>query len=220
MKDWSKNKEKYPGRPKLPKYARKNGRKSLIVTNQNCKWKDGTIHFPRSFHGLSCKFYHCNRNGFVKLNQVRFLPHYNKIVMEIVYEIEIADSVKKNPNYLSIDIGVNNLAAVTNSFGKRSMIVNGRPLKSVNQYYNKQISKYRGIAKQKNGSDYIKRMDRLTEKRNQKIDDYLHKASRQIIKDCKRYNVSRIMKKVVPNGEILWNRGQVSQEIIEKYIQN
>jgi len=216
MKDWSKNKEKYPGRPNLPKCASKNGRKSLIVTNQNCKLKDGIVYFPKSFHGFACKFYHCNRNGFVKLSQVRFLPHYNKIVMEIVYEIEIADSVKKNQNYLSIDIGVNNLATVTNSFGKRPMIVNGKPLKSLNQYYNKQISKYRGIAKRMNGSDDTKRMDRFTEKRNQKIDDYLHKASRQIINDCKRYNVSRIM---IGNNKGWKQNSTLSKRVNQHFVQ-
>lgn len=193
IKDWSKNKDKYLGKPKLPRYANKNGKKALIITNQNCKLKDGMIHFPKSFNGFVCKFYCCNRPDFVKLNQVRFLPHYNCIVIEIVYEVEITDTVKQNQNYISIDIGVDNLVTVTNSFGKRPFIINGKPMKSVNQYYNKQVSKYRSIAKQMNGVDYTKRIDILTEKRNRKIEDYLHKTSREIIKYCKKYNVSKII---------------------------
>lgn len=95
IKDWSKNKDKYFGRPKLPNYVGKKGRKILIVTNQNCKLKDGILHFPKSFYSFECKFYNCSRNHFVKLNQVRFMSHYNKIVMEIVYEIEIAGCEKR-----------------------------------------------------------------------------------------------------------------------------
>jgi len=216
MKDWSKNKDKYLGKPKLPNYAGKNGRKSLIVTNQNCKLKDGMIHFPKSFHGFACKFYHCNRNDFVKLSQVRFLPHYNKIVMEIVYEIEIPDSVKKNQSYLSIDMGVNNLATVTNSFGKQPILINGKPLKSVNQYYNKQISKYRGIAKQMNGLDYTKRMDRLTEKRNQKMEDYFHKASREVIEYCKKYDVSKI---IIGNNKEWKQNSKLSKKVNQNFVQ-
>jgi len=216
IKDWSKNRDKYPGKPKLPKYAGKNGRKPLIVTNQNCKVKNGIIHFPKSFNGFECKFHNFNRNGFVKLSQVRFIPHYNKIVMEIVYEIEIADSVKKNQNYISTDIGVNNLAMVTNSFGKQPVIINGKPLKSVNQYYNKQISKYRCIAKQMNGLDYTKRMDRLTEKRNQKIEDYLHKASRGIIEYCKKYDASKI---IIGNNKKWKQNSRLSKKANQNFVQ-
>lgn len=216
IKDWSKNKDKYLGKPKLPKYAGKNGRKALIVTNQNCKLKDGILHFPKSFNGFECKFYNCNRNDFVKLSQVRFIPHYNRIVMEIVYKIEIIDSVKKNQNYISIDIGVNNLATVTNSFGKQPVIINGKPLKSVNQYYNKQISKYRSIAKQMNGFDYTKRMDRLTEKRNQKIGDYLHKASHKVIEYCKKHDVSKI---IIGNNKEWKQNSRLSKKANQNFVQ-
>lgn len=216
IKDWSKNKDKYLGRPKLPKYVSKNGRKSLIITNQNCKLKDGIIKFPKSFNGFECRFKGSTKSNFVKLNQVRFLPHYNCIIMEIVYEIEIADAIKQNKNYISIDIGVDNLATVTNSFGKQPIIINGKPLKSVNQYYNKQISKYRGIAKQMNKLDYTKRMDRLTEKRNRKIEDYLHKASRPIIDYCKTYNVSKI---IIGNNKEWKQNSKLSKRVNQNFVQ-
>jgi len=41
--------------------------------------------------------------------------------------------------------------------------------------------------------DYTKRMDRLTEKRNQKIEDYLHKASHKVIEYCKKHDVSKMI---------------------------
>lgn len=216
IKDWSENNDKYLGRPKIPGYINKNGRKLLIVTNQDCKLKDGIIHFPKSFKGFVCKFYCYNRPDFVKLNQVRFLPHNNCIIIEIVYEVEIIDEIKQNQNYISIDIGVDNLVTVTNSFGKQPFIINGKPLKSVNQYYNKQVSKYRSIAKQMNEVDYTKRMDILTEKRNRKIEDYLHKTSREIIEYCKKYNVSKI---IIGNNKEWKQNSKLSKKVNQHFVQ-
>lgn len=136
VKDWSKNKDKYLGRPKFPKYADKNGRKILIMTAQNCKVGDnGIIRFPKTFNGFTMKLNAYNRPEFDRLNQIRFLPRQGKIVMEIVYSIVIPDVKNYSGNYISIDIGVDNLAAISNNFGKQPVIVNGKPLKSVNQYY-------------------------------------------------------------------------------------
>ena len=101
-----------------------------------------------------------------------------------MYHIEVLQQKPDNQRYIGIDIGVDNLATVCNNAGKQAFIINGKPLKSINQYYNKAISHYREICKRMNHSDYSQRMDRLTEKRNAKIDDYLHKASRYIISYC------------------------------------
>lgn len=112
----------------------KNGRKILIMTAQNCKLNgNGMIRFPKIFNGFTVKLSAYNRPGFDRLNQIRFLPRQGKIVMEIVYSMILADVRNHSSSYLSIDIGVDNLAAVSNNFGKRPMIVNGKPLKSVNQ---------------------------------------------------------------------------------------
>ena len=64
-----------------------------------------------------------------------------------------------------------------------------------NQYYNKQISYYQKIIKQMNNLDYSNRMYLITNKRNFKINDYLHKASRYIINYAKRNNISIIINK-------------------------
>ena len=55
IKDWAKNKDKYLGRPKLPKYKDKNSRYVLILTNQNVKLKDGILQFPKIFNGFTIK---------------------------------------------------------------------------------------------------------------------------------------------------------------------
>ena len=193
IKDWSKHKEKYLGRPKLPKYLKKNGRYLLILTNQECKVKDNYIHFPRVFKGFMIKPKFLERVDYNSFQQVRILPHKNKITIELVYEINSCEKRADNNRYIGIDIGVNNLATVANNIGATAFIINGKPLKSINQFYNKQISHYRGICKRMNGKDYSQRMNRLTEKRNARIDDYLHKASRKIINYCLKHDICTIV---------------------------
>lgn len=106
------------------------------------------------------------------------------LIIELVYKINICDKKADNNRYIGIDIGVNNLVTVANNIDEMAFIINGKPLKSVNQYYNKKISHYREICKRMNNSDYSVKMDKLTEKRNAKINDYMHKTSRKIINYC------------------------------------
>ncbi len=74
---------------------------------------------------------------------------------------------------------MNNLATVTsNKKGFQPLIINGRPVKSINQFYNKKKGKLQSELKDTKSSNRIKR---LSTKRNLKIDDYLHKTSRYII---------------------------------------
>ena len=184
IRDWSKHKEKYLSRPKLPKYLKKNSKYLLILTNQNCKIKDGYVHFPKIFKGFIIKPKFLEREDYKSFQQVRIIPYKNKLTIELIYEIKTCKKKVDNNRYIGIDIGVNNLATVANNIRETAFIINGRPLKSVNQFYNKQISHYREICKRMNGKDYSEKMDKLTEKRNSKIDDYLHKASRKIINYC------------------------------------
>lgn len=184
IKDWSKHKGKYLGRPKLPKYLKKSSRYILILTNQNCKIKNGYVHFPKVFKDFTISPKFLEREDYKSFQQVRIIPHKNKLVVELVYEINSCERKTDNNRYIGIDIGVNNLATVANNIGETAFIINGRPLKSINQFYNKQTSHYGEICKRMNDKDYSERMDRLTEKRNAKVDDYLHKASRKIINYC------------------------------------
>ena len=82
--------------------------------------------------------------------------------------------MKSNNNrYSSIDLGVNNLATVTSNVVK-PYIINGKPIKSINQYYNKETA----ICRSNNNK---KRQRRLSLKRENKIKDYFHKSSSYIV---------------------------------------
>lgn len=162
IKDWNSHPEKYLGRPKLPKYLDKNGKYVLILTNQNCRIKEGRVCFPKVFEGFSIKAQFTGKNNFVSFQQVRLIPHRNRIVAELVYTIKQEEQREQNGRFAGIDIGVNNLAAVCSNTGLPAFAINGRPLKSINQYYNKKASHYRAVSKRMNRKDYTARLVRLT----------------------------------------------------------
>ncbi len=113
IKDWKQHKEKYLGRPKLPKYKKKDGRFILVMTNQNCKMENGEIRFPKALDGFKVAPRFTDRqNGgkeFDTFQQVRFVPQGAYIVMEIVYTIKAVPQMEDNGRYAGIDIGVDNL---------------------------------------------------------------------------------------------------------------
>jgi putative transposase len=193
IKDWSKHKEKYLGRPKLPKYKKKDGKHICVLTNMQTHIVDGYLYFaytPLKPYNNLFKTHITD-----KLLQTRIIPQGSCYVLEIVYEKEINDvsSDFQSKRIFSIDIGVNNFATITNNIGTKPIIINGKCIKSYNQYWNKQISKYRSIAKKTNKLDWTNRLQKLTNKRYNKINYFLHNASAMIIKLCKIYNIDTIV---------------------------
>ena len=182
IKDWSKNKGKYTGRPNLPKYKPKDGRMVFILTNQQVKLKNDLLYFPRSFKGLIVKPRCVRLDNFKKINQVRIVPSNQVFCVEIVYSVSVDDNLlPDNGRYMSIDLGLDNLATIVTNIGLNPVIVNGKGLKSNNQYYNKKNAHYKSVSKQMNNKFYTNRMYRLTQKRNFKIEDSLHKISKYIV---------------------------------------
>jgi len=172
--EYKKNPDKFKGRPKLPKYKDKEkGLNIVIFTNQQCKLRDNQIHFPK-MAGLS------ELNTTVdNLQQVRIIPKYQHFVIEVVYKKEVSNYELTHDNVLGIDLGLNNLATlVSNQPDVHPMLINGKPLKSINQYFNQKKAKLMSFIGERGTSHSI---GRLSKKRHQKIDDYLHKASRNII---------------------------------------
>ena len=197
IKDWKQHKEKYLGRPKLPKYKKKDGRFILVMTNQNCKMENGEIRFPKAFNGFKVAPRFTDRqNGgkeFDTFQQVRFVPQGAYIVMEIVYTIKAVPQMEDNGRYAGIDIGVDNLLTMATNTGAAPLIVNGRIPKSVNQFYNKELAYWKSVCMMTSGRYSSARTNRLTARRNRRIDDYMHKASRLIVEECVRQGISTIV---------------------------
>jgi putative transposase len=197
IKDRKQHKEKYLGRPKLPKYKEKDGKFILVMTNQNCKLENGEIRFPKTFNGFKVKpeFVNNRDDGrkFDTFQQVRFIPHGAYIVMEIVYTIKPVPQVEDNGRYAGIDIGVDNLLTMATNTGATPLIVNGKIPKSVNQYYNKELAHWKSVCMMTSGRYSSARINGLTAKRNRRTDDYMHKASKRIIEECVRQDISTIV---------------------------
>ncbi len=173
---WEADPSKFLGHPKLPKYKDKQqGRNVLVYTGQalsKTALKRGEL-VPS---GLPITV----KSNQQHIDQVRIVPRQGFYVVEVVYEQAIQPAPVSPSLIVSIDIGVNNLAAVTsNKVGFIPRIVNGRPLKSVNQYYNKRKAELQSLLPRE--QDWTARMQRLTDKRTRRIDHYLHSASRQIV---------------------------------------
>lgn len=188
IRDWTKNKNKYKGQPKLPKYKDKNGYNLLIFTNQNCKIKNGFIHFPKKLNRFKLK------TKVNNLQQVRILPNSNHLVIEIIYYKEINNAKEINSNrIISIDLGLNNFATIANNCNLQTFIINGKGLKSMNKYWNKLYAHYKSVLENINKKKSSKRLKTLTFKRNNKMNDFCHKASKYIITYCVNHDIDTIV---------------------------
>jgi putative transposase len=180
-KEYVKNPSKFLGRPKLPKYKKETS--ICIFTNQQLLLKEGFIHFPKK---VNLKPLKTKQNN---VQQVRIIPHINHCVVEVVYNV--VDVVQRNYNnkWMGIDIGLNNLATCTSNV--ESFIINGKPLKAINHYYNRRKASLQ--SKLKKGVFSSKRIERIAHKRNNKVKDYLHKASKAIVDKAVKSDVTKII---------------------------
>ena len=193
IKDWKEHPNKYLGMPKLPKYLPKDGRFPWMIPNNQLvyDYEKSTIYI-RNRH-MNDYDWHCRCLG--RPIQVRFIPHGNHYTMEIIYEIEIEDIDKDmvSERIAAIDIGVDNLVTMTNNIMESPIIINGKPLKSINQQYNKQKAKLQSDLMKRNGQHWSNKLETLSYKRNQRIKNYMHNTSSLIIKWCVEHNIDTLV---------------------------
>lgn len=198
IKAWKRDPKKFTGCPKLPRYKDKEkGRYLYTYSYTNIRHKNAYIHFPKKDNLPPLKT-RCTE-GSVK--QVRFVPGYGRHTIEVVYDVPDVP-VKTDGGLMGIDIGVNNLATCVVK-GTTPLIINGRPLKSINQYYNKKLAKLKSDLEKNHRRKYSKRIAKLTNKRNNKVKDYLHKASKTIV----AYAVKNNVKSIVVGHNNGWKQG-------------
>lgn len=181
LKEYNKNPTKFLGKPKLPKYKKETS--ICFFTNQQVKLQNGYVHFPKMVGLPPIKTNQTN------VQQVRIIPHINHCVIEIVYNVADVELKKYDGNWMGIDLGLNNLATcVTNS---SASLINGNPLKSINHYYNKRKKTLQ--CKLKTNVFISKRIERITNKRNNKVQDYLHKASKKVVEIAQQQKTTKII---------------------------
>ncbi|HBE18653.1 MAG TPA: transposase [Cyanobacteria bacterium UBA11149] len=170
---------KFTARPKLPKYKDKvKGRNLIVYTLQAIsrkQLKKGIIKLSGTDIWIKTTV---NPD---KICQVRVVPKCDCYIIEVIYnEPESTINQENFASVASIDLGLNNLVALTsNQPGFIPLLINGRPLKSINQFYNKRKSQLQ--SQLKGNLKTSSRIQRLTRCRHQKVDNYLHHASKLII---------------------------------------
>lgn len=181
IKKWKTNKNLFRSKPNLPKYLPKNGKFTALFYEtailQPTKKNPNTL-------GLSSLKLRIPVQTKNKIVEIQVIPtKTNKYKINVIYNHEEETLKKDNKQYCSVDLGLNNLMTITsNKAGCKPVVVNGRPLKSINQYYNKKKSEYQSVLPKDIKSS--KKIQKLTFKRNNKINDYLHKSTDYLIKFC------------------------------------
>ena len=194
IKDWSKNRDKYTGKPEFPKFRKKSGYNVITYPNQSCTIKDGRIRLSKEL-SLRIPQWDEMKDRLTGFQQVRIVPKTDGTVkVEVIYLAEdMAHEGLDASRYASIDIGVNNLATLVTSEGERPLLFNGRPLKSVNQWYNKNLARIKHEVMTKNGAYSSKMTRRMSAKRENRMNDYMHKVSRQIVNYLLRNKVGTLI---------------------------
>ena len=217
--DYKKHPEKYLARPQFPNFLPKNGHFVLVFTNQQASIKedgdiqltrDVAIHIPEEEFKKYQQYFikKADKKVIPLFNQVRIVPKFNGdfFNIEILYEKEEQDSDLDIERVASLDLGVNNLIALVDTAmdeeDRKPLIINGKPIKSINQFYNKKRAFLQSSVKETgrktskalNGMGHSSaRLRSLTDWRNEKINDYMHKASRFVIRHCKDFNIGHIV---------------------------
>ncbi|USK62245.1 RNA-guided endonuclease InsQ/TnpB family protein [Peribacillus asahii] len=185
---------------KMPSYLKKDGLFTLIFSTNAINIKDG---FFRVAISNAYKKLHSKPQDILipfpsrlegkKIKEVRIVPRNNgqffniQYVYEQPYETVDVDTSKA----LAIDIGLNNLASCVDTDGA-SFLVDGKKLKSINRLYNKEKARLQSVA-MKQGSKYTKRIDSLTLKRNNQVNDYIKKSVRIIINHCVENKIGNLI---------------------------
>lgn len=184
LKEYKKNPGKFLGRPKPPRYKDKDGYNILTFTDQQVRIKDGYIHFPKgTISPLKTKL--------DNICQVRIVPNSTCFIIEVVYEKKEAQHENvKSENVLSIDMGLNNICTAIDNVGNQPFIINGGMLKSINAYFNRKRAKLMVFIGDRGTSN---RIERLTHKRNRKVEDRLHKISHFILSYCLHHGIGKVV---------------------------
>ena len=193
VKDWSKNPNKYLGKPRIPKYLKKDGRFMVGLTNNKFKIVDGYIRFSwKKLYPLNHMF-RTRIPDTAKLMQIRFVPKGIYYVMEVCYQIEVPECVESSNNVASIDIGVENFITMTNNIGRKPIVIKGGTIKSINQYFNKKKAKMQSELKKCNNKDWSNGLEKLSCKRYQMIKYQMHCISKYVIDYCDIYNIDTLI---------------------------
>lgn len=208
IKDYKKNPNKYKGEPKLPKFKNHiNKKNEVIFTEAGIRVKNNILMLSLS-KAMQEKFQVKSLNfsidteklpvNFETLQQIK-IKWDNSIkqwYLILIYNKEEENKVTGN-NIMSIDLGRDNFATLTFLEDTESYLIDGKVLKSKISYYNKEIARLNSIGMKQVGNSKkfknTKQINKLYAKRNNFVNNYIHKASRKIIDLALQHNCNTIV---------------------------
>ncbi len=189
-------------KPKAPKYRKSGGLFTVTYPKRWLKLVDGQIRFPlgnqvKAWFGISEFFLPMPSNLDWKLiREIRILPRNGVFYAEFVYPVQ-AETCQLDPSKaLGLDPGLNNWLTCVSNIGT-SFIVDGKELKALNQWYNKQVSTMKDGKPQ---GFWSRTLAQITEKRNRQMRDAVNKAARIVVNHCLENGIGTIV--------FGWNKGQ------------
>ena len=197
-----KNNGMYNVKVKLPSYLPKNSFTTLVIgfvrLNEDTLVIPYSNSFKKNHKKISIKIPPILLGK--KIKEIRIIPKFNARFFEVQYTYEVQEeqrNLDKN-HALAIDFGINNLATCVTSKGKsfiiKSFIIDGKKLKSINQWFNKENARLQSIKdKQKYGKKPTLRQKYLYASRNNKVNDYMSKTARKIINYCLENNIGTLV---------------------------
>ena len=173
---------------RLPHYLPKDGYTTLVIGFVRLKGNKLILPFSNSFKKTH-KAVEITIPPILldkKVKEIRIIPKAKARFFEIqyIYEAECVQRNLNTNNALALDLGINNLVTAVSSNGK-SFIIDGKKLKSINQWFNKENARLQSIKdKQHYGKKSTSRQKAIARKRNNKVNDYMNKAARKVINYC------------------------------------
>jgi len=195
-------------KPKLPNYRTKDGLQLIAYPRQALgkNLLNGQIIIPlgrkvQAWFGLKHFTLPMPANlEYSEIRELRILPRNGCFYAEFVYKVNPIEVDLDLGKALGIDPGLNNWLTCISNVGT-SFIIDGLHLKSLNNWYNKQIAH---LKKGKTQGFWSQKLAGITEKRNRQVRDAVNKAARLVVKHCLKYGIGTIV--------FGWNKGQ-RQEI-------
>lgn len=196
LRAYKRNPSKFTGRPKLPGYAHKGGRHEFAITNQDAHFVEENgqtvLKLPLTKIRLSI-----GAVDGARLKEVHVVPDGN--TFRVCAVLEDAQDVPETPNVSSriaaIDMGVENLMAVSNNCGLPGLLYKGGAAKSANRMYNKHIAKIMSEQTLRTKKAFVpdQAYYNCTTKRNDRISDILHKTAKHFVTWCVEHRIDTIV---------------------------
>lgn len=199
-KAYAKNKQAFTGAPRLPGYKKPGGICTASLSNQECVVKEQDdlyfVKLPRTKE--VCQI----TTSVGRLKFVTIKPYFNVFYISFVFEIPNAfEPIEQDDNNeriifdkpercIAIDFGIDNLAAISNNFGHKGLLIKGGIVKSKNQWFNKlnaqmQCAKDQGVLLDLYQKNWVNR--------NNFMRDVMHKYADYIIKYALDHHVDTII---------------------------